>query len=175
MANGVDEGVVNYALYEDEKLYLGVASVTLPDVELSTFTLSGAGILGELEMPITATPKAMITVINFRHANEAAYALAEERVHNITLYRVDQNYDSTKGEIGTTNRKSFMKIFPKKLSGGELKPANPLSVSGEYAVFSYTEIVDGKTMLEVDPLNCRYIDHTGVDRAAKIRQGLGMA
>lgn len=175
MANGVDEGVHSYALYEDEKMYLGVATVNLPDVESAVFTVSGAGILGEVEIPVAASPKPMTVTINFRHANEAAYSLAEERAHNITLYRVDQNYDSTVGEIGTTNRKTIMRIFPKKLTGGELKPANPLNVSGEYAVHYYSEIIDGKKMLEIDPLNCRYVDHTGVDRAEKIRKGLGMA
>lgn len=175
MANGVDEGVVNFALYEDEKIYLGIATVDLPDCESEAFVINGAGIAGEVEIPVTSYIKALTTKINFRHANEAAYALAEERAHNITLYRVDQNYDSTAGEINTTNRKTFMRIFPKKLTGGELKPASPLSVSGEYAVHYYTEIIEGRKVLEIDPLNFRYIDHTGKDRAAKIRQGLGMA
>lgn len=175
MANGTDEGVHSYALYEDEKMYLGIATVNLPDIESAIFNVSGAGMLGELEIPVAASPKPMTATINFRHTNEAAYALAEERAHNITLYRVDQNYDNTAGEIGVTTRKTIMRIFPKKLTGGELKNATPLNVSGEYAVHYYSEIVEGKTMLEIDPLNCKYIDHTGVDRAEKIRKGLGMA
>ncbi len=175
MANGIDEGIVNYALYEDGKRYLGVASVNLPDCESEVFTVNGAGIAGEIEIPVTSYLKPMTVTINFRHANEAAYALAEERAHNITFLRSDQNYSSTEGEILTTPRKIVMRIFPKKLSGGELKPASPLAVSGEYAVHYYSEIINGKKMFEYDPINFRYVDHTGKDRAEKIRQDIGMA
>ncbi len=175
MANGTDEGIVNYALYEDGKMYLGIATVSLPDCESEAFTMNGAGIAGEVEIPVTSYLKPMTVTINFRHANEAAYTLAEERAHNITLYRSDQNYNSGVGEILTTSRKIIMRIFPKKLSGGELKPATPLAVSGEYAVHYYSEIIDGKKMFEYDPINFRYVDHTGKDRAEKIRRDLGMA
>jgi len=33
MPNGVDEGVISYAIYEDEKMFYGVAEVDLPDFE----------------------------------------------------------------------------------------------------------------------------------------------
>ncbi len=175
MANGVDEGVVNFVLYEDGKRYLGVATINFPDCESEVFAVNGAGIAGEVEIPVTSYLKPMTITINFRHTNEAAYALAEERAHNVTIRRADENYNSGAGEIGSTERKTIMRIFPKKLSGGELKPASPLAVSGEYAVHYWSEIVDGKKMFEYDPINFRYIDHTGKDRAEKIRQALGMA
>lgn len=175
MPNGVSEGVINYAVYEDGKQRLGIATVTLPGRESEVFMVNGAGIAGEVNIPVTSYSKAMTTTINFRHANEAAYALAEERAHSITLYEVDQNYDSTSGEILTTNRKIIMRVFPISLSGGDLKPATPREVSGTYAVHYYSEIVNGKKVLEIDPINFRYLDYTGNDRAAKIRQGLGMA
>ncbi|MBD5112686.1 MAG: phage tail protein [Ruminococcaceae bacterium] len=175
MANGTDEGVVNYAVYEDGKIKLGIAEVELPDVVLKTFTVNGPGILGDVEMPVTASPNAMITKINFRHASAEAYSLAEERTHNLTLYRADQSYDSKSGEIDVTSRKIIMRVFPKKLTGGTLKPASPLAISGEYTVLYYAEEIDGAIMREIDQLNGNYIDGTGTDRAAKIRAALGMA
>ncbi len=53
MANGVDESVINFALYEDGKIYLGVATITMPDIESEVFTTSGAAIGGEIEIPVT--------------------------------------------------------------------------------------------------------------------------
>ena len=47
MPNGVDEGVISYAIYEDEKMFYGVAEVDLPDFENMVFNVSGAGVLGE--------------------------------------------------------------------------------------------------------------------------------
>ena len=46
MPNGVDEGVISYAIYEDEKMFYGVAEVDLPDFENMVFNVSGAGVLG---------------------------------------------------------------------------------------------------------------------------------
>lgn len=43
MPNGVDEGVISYAIYEDEKMFYGVAEVDLPNFENMVFNVSGAG------------------------------------------------------------------------------------------------------------------------------------
>ena len=72
MPNGVDEGVIAYSVYEDEKMFYGVAEVDLPDFENAVFNVSGAGVLGEIEIPVAAHLKAMTTTFKFNHTNEAA-------------------------------------------------------------------------------------------------------
>ena len=104
MPNGVDEGVISYAIYEDEKMFYGVAEVDLPDFENMVFNVSGAGVLGEIEIPVMAQLKAMTTTFKFNHANEAAYALAEERVHTLSLWRADQHYNYSGGELETKQK-----------------------------------------------------------------------
>ena len=44
----VDQAVINFACYEDAKDFLGLASVTLPDVDFIVATVSGAGIAGNV-------------------------------------------------------------------------------------------------------------------------------
>ena len=118
----------------------------------------------------------MTTTFKFNHANEAAYALAEERVHTLSLWRADQHYNYSGGELETKQKKIIMRVVPKKLTGGTVKNASPIAVNGEYAVHYYAEIdANGKKLCEFDPLNFRYIDHTGKDRAAEIRKCLGMS
>lgn len=175
MANNTSEGVNQFVVYEDEKLFYGIADVGLPNFESELFNVSGAGMLGEIEVPVAAYFKPMTVTINFRHANEAAYALAAERLHNLSFWHVDQNYNYGTGVINKERRKIIMRVFPKKLSGGTLKNASPIAVSGEYAVHYYAESINGVLQCEYDPLNFRYIDHSGIDRAAEIRKGLGMA
>ena len=176
MPNGVDEGTTQFAIYEDEKMFYGVADVGLPDFENAVFNVSGAGVLGEIEVPVTGQLKPMTVTINFNHINEAAHALAEERVHTISLWRADQHYNYSEGKIDQKQKKIIMRVVPKKLTGGTLKNASPINVSGEYAVHYYSEIDEnGNKLCEYDPLNFRYIDHTGKDRAEKIRKCLGMS
>ena len=59
----VDQAVINFACYEDAKDFLGLASVTLPDVDFIIATISGAGIAGNVEAPIIGHMNAMTTQI----------------------------------------------------------------------------------------------------------------
>ncbi len=176
MANGVDEGVTQFAVYEDENMYYGIAEVKLPDIENEVFNVSGAGLLGSVEIPVAGGIKAMTVTLNFDHVNEASKNLSEQRVHNVSLWRADQHYNYGEGRLEQKQKKILLRIIPKKLSGGTLKNSSPLNVSGEYACHYYCEIDEnGNKTCEIDPLNFRYIDHNGNDRAAEIRQCLGMA
>ncbi len=172
--NGIDEGVINYALYEDGKRFLGTAKITMPDKTSKTFTMNGGGIGGDIEIPVVAARDAMKMKIEFRNANEAAYTLAEERVHLVDLRIIHQNLDYAAGEIGESDHKFVVKIIPLSFSGGDVEPAKPQAVSGEFSVLSIKEYIGDKLVSHIDPVNMIDIDHTGKDRAASIRIGLGM-
>ena len=47
-----DESVINFAVYEDSVEYVGMAGVTLPNLAAIVQTLSGAGIAGNVEVPV---------------------------------------------------------------------------------------------------------------------------
>lgn len=172
--NGIDEGVINYALYENGKRFLGVAKVTMPDKTSKTFTMNGAGIGGDIDIPVVAARDAMKMKIEFRNANEAAYTLAEERVHLVDMRVIHQNLDYSAGELGESNHKFVVKIIPISFSGGDLETAKPQAVSGEFSVLSIKEYIGDKLVSHIDPINMIDIDHTGKDRAESIRRGLGM-
>lgn len=172
--NGIDEGVINYALYEDGKRFLGIAKVTMPDKVSKSFTMNGAGIGGDIDIPIVAARDAMKMKIEFRNANEAAYTLAETRVHLIDMRVIHQNLDYSAGEIGESDHKFVTKIIPLSFSGGDIEVAKPQPVSGEFSVLSIKEYIGDKLVSHIDPINMIDIDHTGKDRAASIRRGLGM-
>lgn len=172
--NGIEEGVVDYAVYEDGNRYLGIADVELPTLNNKQFNISGAGLAGEMDLPVVGHRDAMKVKIKFRDASEAAYILSETRVHLIDLRVVKQGLDYTAGEIITTNHKYVVKIVPLSRTGGVLKPATPQSVDGEYSCLYLAEYIDGKCVSKIDPIGYVDIDHTGKDRAEQIRRGLGM-
>ena len=45
----MDQSVINFAVYEDSKEYVGMAKVTLPDLTSLTQAISGAGIAGNMD------------------------------------------------------------------------------------------------------------------------------
>lgn len=172
--NGIDEGVINAAVYRDGKRLLGIAKITMPDKVSKTFTMNGLGIGGDIDIPVVAARDAMKMKIEFRNANEAAYALAEERMHLVDLRVIHQNLNYSEGEVGESNHKFVVKIFPISFSGGDIETAKPQGVSGEFSVFSIKEYIGDKLVSHIDPVNMIDIDHTGKDRAEAIRRGLGM-
>lgn len=166
-------GVINFAVYENGSEYLGIAKVTLPDTENKSFTVSGAGIAGDIDMPIPGHRNAMSMTIEFVDATEAAFKLAEHRKHTIDLRAAHEEYNSTEGKIKVTAFKHILDIIPKKLGGGDLAPSNPQAISGEYSVLARKDYIDGKLVRDIDPVNFRDVGADGVDSLADVRAALG--
>ena len=76
------------------------------------------------------------------------------------------------GKIETVAAKHVMKVVPKKFAPGKLAAASAADASGEYAVSSYTLYLDGKKVIEIDPLNFVYYIN-GTDYLADVRKALG--
>ena len=167
-----DESVINFAVYEDSVEYVGMASVTLPNLAAIVQTLSGAGIAGNVEVPILGHYDAMTLGLNFRTTTEQSVRLSAPRRHNIDLRAAQQIEDTVAGEVKVQNIKHILVVIPKTDTGGSIAPAAPTNGSGEYAVRYWATYIDGGRTREVDPLNfiC-YVD--GTDYLADVRKALG--
>ena len=158
----VDQAVINFACYEDAKDFLGLASVTLPDVDFIVATVSGAGIAGNVEAPI----------IGHMNAMTAQLKLQEPREHNIDLRAPQQVYDPIAGVYKTQSVKHVLVLVPKTLSNGNIAPASPTDGSGSYAVRRWVTYIDDAKVMELDPYN--YIcEVNGVDYLSDTRKALG--
>ena len=166
-------GIINYAVYEDGSEYRGIATVTLPDVNLKVLTVNGAGIAGDVEMPVIGHIDAMTGTINFLDAPEAAYKLAEQRRHLVEFRVAHEEYDETAGKLVPKGQKHICEIIPKKIGGGTLAPSAAQGVSGDYDFYSLKTIVNGKVVLDVCPAEGRYIDASGKNALAQVNKILG--
>lgn len=168
----IDELVINFAIYEDANEYLGMAEVTLPDLEFLTEELDGAGINGKVEEIIVGHLSAMTTTLNFRTVCNSAVRLLEPRVHKIDLRVAQQQMNNRTSETEVRSLKHIMRVKPKKTALGKVAAASTADVSGEYAVSYYAMYMDGKKNTEIDPLNFICIIN-GVDYLAAVRKALG--
>ena len=110
----VDQAVINFECYEDAKDFLGLASVTLPDVDFIIATISGAGIDGNVEAPIIGHMNAMPTQIKFRTFSTDSLKLLEPREHNIDLRAPQQVYDPIAGVYKTQSVKTSSCLFRRR-------------------------------------------------------------
>lgn len=168
----IDETVIGFAVYEDATEYMGLSEVTLPEISNITEEISGAGIGGKVESVILGAIEAMTLTLNFRTVTKNAVKLHEPRLHNIDLRAAQQERDSTKGATEVRKVKHILVVTPKKLNPGKVATASAAEVSGEYAVSYYATYIDGKKMLEIDPLNYIYYVN-GKDYLKDVRTALG--
>ena len=159
----MDSAVINFAVYEDGKEFIGTASATMPDIGFAAVSHSGAGISGEIEDVILGHLNAMTLGLNFRTLGDNAFRLAEMRYHDIDLRVAQQEEDPVAGAIKVRAVKHFMR---------GVAPASAADVSGEYAVRYWKTTIDGETKQELDPLNF-ICNINGVDVLSEVRTALG--
>ncbi len=169
----MDAGIINYAVYEDGSEFMGIANVTLPDQVNKTLAVNGAGIAGDVNMPIPGHKEAMTCTISFRNAPEAAYKLCESRRHILDLRVAHEDFDTTAGQIKVKPHKHILEVIPTKMTGGTLAPSAAQAASGEYSVISIKTYIDGKLVLDFDPMRWRDVDASGNDNLAAVRSALG--
>lgn len=168
----MDQSVINFAVYEDSTEYVGMAKVTLPDLNAITQSISGAGIAGNVDAVILGHFEAMTLGLAFRTTTSQVIKLAEPRRHNIDLRVVQQDEDTVAGTVKTKVVKHVMVVVPKSTKGGTVSPAAPTDGSGEYAVRYWAIYIDGQKVQEIDPLNFICLLN-GTDYLAPVRKGLG--
>lgn len=169
----IDESVIGFKVYENNKDYLGVSEVALPEISFITEEISGAGLGGKYEAVLLGMVEAMVTTFNFRTVTNNAVSLMEPRLHDIDLRVAQQQNDTTKGIVEVVKVRHCLRMIPKKLNPGKVASSAAAEVSGEYATRYYATYINGVKKLEVDPLN--YICFAnGKDYLKAVRAALGM-
>lgn len=166
----VKGGIIDYAIYENGSEYLGTARITLPDVSAKTFTANGAGIPGDVSIPVIGSSDAMTVNIQWIDISASAYTLLKPTVHTIDCRAVHEGLKST--GFTQTVTKYILQIIPTKLTTGQYAPATAQSMSGDYSCIARKDYIDDKCVLDYQPLNNVY-KVNGTDYLASVRKLLG--
>lgn len=169
----VDNGTLNYRVYEDAVNYFGMAEVTLPNIESMAEEIKGAGISGAFSGVFMGHVNAMTVAFNFRSVTTDITKLMEPRSHQIQLLASQQLWNSEAGEFAETPVKHILIGTPAKYSPGKVAPASPTETSVELAVSYFATFINGVKVTEVDPINCIYFMN-GKDWLATTRRNIGM-
>jgi len=166
-------GVINYNVYEDGDAFIGLTSTTLPNKNQKTVTVNGAGLGGDVEVPVQGQYDAMDMTLSFRAYSEGVAKLREPRRHNIDMRVAEQFEDPVTGLMKIPNVKHVMVVIPKSATGGAIAPASPNEKTVVVSVRYWATYIDGKKVEEFDPINGINIIN-GVDYGAPVRKALGM-
>ena len=167
-----DQATTNFEVYEDKVNFLGIASVTLPNLSFLTAQMSGSGIGGNVNAVIAGMVDAMQMTLNWRNLTNESASLSTPDLHNITLLADQQVEDPINRKIEHRQHKHVFVAIPNTMTGGSIAPASTGDANASYEVRYWAFYIDGVRQIEIDPLNmiC-YVN--GVDYLAEVRANTG--
>lgn len=171
--NVVPSHLNNFEFYLNGGKKPGVVDVTLPNLESKTTTITGAGISGDIDMPVSGHTSNLTVEMNFRTTEETVLEMAEIRAYDFELFGAVETYDAGTGEYITKSLRVMLRLLPTTVELGKLSPAETMDTKLTGSVIYLKVSVDGVTKIEVDKLNYIYYVN-GTDFLAKIRTALGM-
>lgn len=162
--------VANFNVYDDKTKLLGVSGeITLPNLESMTSTVSGAGILGELETPNVGHFGSMSIEIPWRSLLDKTFNFAAYAGRSLSLRGAVQQVDSNTAALSYYQVKITIKYMSKGLDLGKLSLNSTMESKNTLEVFYIKVEIDGKTTLELDKLNSVY-KLNGVDQLSAINK-----
>jgi len=160
-------------MYKDGGALIGVGKVKMPPIKYKQVTSTGAGLMGDVSIPLAGMIEAMTVSIDFTSVTDAALELGSNEWHDVAVYVADQYFDSVARREEKEQVRFEMSIRPVETSHGTIATASAADASGTYSVCKYTVYKAGKKVIDIDQFN-QVHEVNGVDCAADVRKCLGM-
>ena len=166
---GIPEVIHDFNIYNTGSKIIGLTGeVALPDFEAMTETISGAGILGEIETTIAGRYGSMEQEIPFRCIDADYFKLIDPTTPvDLTLRGAIQYNVRANGSTDYMGMRVVFRGRCKKITIGTVKQGGPMDSSITLELTYILIEVDGKQLIEVDKLNSVY-KVNGVDMLAEI-------
>lgn len=159
-----------YNVYNRGNRLLGMGDeLTLPDFEASTETVSGAGILGEIDDPTPGYFTNQEIEIPFRILDkEATDMLDITKAVQLEIRGAEQTTDSG-GDIEFRGVRVVVRGRSNKFTPGKMKAGNPMDTSITLSILYILIELEGEPVLELDKLN-EVFKINGKDILAKVKE-----
>nr|DAJ50471.1 MAG TPA: tail tube protein [Caudoviricetes sp.] len=167
---GIPGVINNFNLYYKGNALVGLTGeITLPDFEGMTETLSGPGILGELEEVIIGAFGSMELEVPFRILDEDAFKIMSPmETLDLTLRASEQYTVKSTGNLDYKGMRVVVRGRQKKMTAGTIKQGGAMDSSVTVEVAYIMIELDGQKRIELDKLNNVY-KVNDKDLLAKVR------
>lgn len=159
-----------YNVYNSGNRLLGMGDeLTLPDFEASTETVSGAGILGEIDDPTPGYFTNQEIEIPFRILDkEATDMLDITKAVQLEIRSAEQTTNS-EGDIEFRGVRVVVRGRSNKFTPGKMKAGNPMDTSITLSILYILIELEGEPVLELDKMN-EVFKINGNDILAKVKE-----
>lgn len=171
MSYNIPSKINSFNVYKGSTILVGISDeVKLPDFESLTETLSGPGILGEVDDPTLGHFKSMEMEIPFKTLDKDLFILSDDSKSVTVTLRGSNQY--TENETGATVMKQIRIVIRGKnkgITGGKAKQGSGTASSIKLEVLYILIEIGGVTEIELDKLNFVYKVH-GKDLLEEVRK-----
>lgn len=168
--NTIPTKINKYNVYNEGNRLLGMGDeMTLPDFEASSETISGAGILGEVDDPTVGYFGNQEVEIPFRVLDQEAMDMMDmTKAVQLTVRGAQQTTNSA-GDIEYRQMRVVIRGRAVKFSPGKVKAGAAMETKVTLTLLYILIELDGKSVLELDKFNEVY-KVNGVDVLAEIKE-----
>ena len=140
--------------YNSNKLVGVSGEVSLAEIAMTTATISGAGLLGDMDMPVIGQIGAIEQTIPFNTISTNIFTHFKLNKSVSIVLRGDiQSVDSSTGKYKHSALRLSYRGYVKKITPGKVKAADTMGASVTMEL-TYMHIqLDGETVLKFDKLN----------------------
>ena len=169
--SSIPEVINRCNVYRNGNKMIGVSDeVQLAEFASITDTISGGGILGEIETVAVGQFSSMKQEIPFRILDDDIFALGNPlNVQELTLRASEQVTDQGTGGIKFQGLRVVFRGRPVSFKPGTMKQGQKMGASVTLELVYVLIEINGKVELELDKLNDKYIVN-GVDILEEVRK-----
>lgn len=165
----IDFVAYDTSLGKSRTLLEDITSITLPDIERQSDSISGAGILGEIDYPSSTQVATMVCEVTARANSPIFDRLLKHDILKLEVVWVQETLDPASASTGMVTYKAQLEGKVKKVTGGKAEK-NAQSEGGfTLNVWRYVKHEDGKKVLAIDQMSSVF-EVDGVDMAGKVKQ-----
>ncbi len=171
MAGIIPEVISNYRVYLKGSELIGISGeVALPDFEAITDTMSGPGILGEMEAVAMGHFKSMEMEVPFRTLYKDMFKIVKQsRALSLTFRGSTQTVNRSTTGLDFVKTRIVVRGRCKGITGGKAKIGTGTASSVKLEIYYILIEMDGVTEIELDKLNFIY-KVRGTDLMKKVRK-----
>ena len=150
------EVISNFNVYDyNNNKLIGVSGeVSLAEISTVTATISGAGLLGDMDLPVIGQMGSIEQVVPFNVLNDDAFKLFKLNKSITLVLRGDiQSTDTATGEFKHNGMKITWRGYVKKITPGKVKAAEAMGASVTLELVYIHIRFDNKTVLKIDKMN----------------------
>jgi len=169
--------VTNFSVFRDGRRLIGVADITLANMQNLTDSLKGSGIFGEIDMPVQAHFQAMSVTFNWITITDDAVFSTIQNGAQLDAWSAVQSHDSSTGKIIHEGWRFVMTTAPKSFNLGKLEVGTKGEAVSEYELIGIRALHDDRILFELNKENavCRWSNGVQlVDDGLVIRQLIGL-